>query len=583
MKTRREGALRMPTPSGHGRMRLAVVLFAGLILAQAPVVLAQAPDWLWAERAGGSDRDLGEAIAVDGSGNVLVAGRFRGTAEFGDVTLTSAGEDDVFVAKVDAQGNMIWAKRAGGSGFDRGRGIAVDAEGNALVTGWFNGTAEFGDVTLTSAGGSDIFVAKVDPQGNVVWAQRAGGSSEDILYTDRGVGIAVDGSGNALVTGDFEGTAEFGDTTLTSVGGSDVFVAKVDAQGNVVWAQRAGSSPGDDTGFAIAVDGSGNALVTGEFLDTAEFGEATLTSTGSYDAFIAKYDAQGNVVWAERAGGSGIDSGEATAVDGSGNALVAGVFRGTAEFGAATLTSAGSFDAFVAKVDAQGNVVWAERAGGSGFDESHAIAVDGAGNALVTGQFERTAEFGAATLASAGSFDAFVAKVDAGGNVAWVRRAGGSGKDFGNAIALDESGNALVTGQAGTAEFGDITLTSAGETDAFVAKLGSNSEREAASRADRRGPPFRDDGYLGDPPTPDQAAGQRLDRGELARRSDARAQASLGDCDQIELRDPVALADVDIGGALRGERIRIESPCKAIAIYSCLRTMTGRPRHLSLP
>ena len=510
MKTRRERALRLPTPSDRGRMRLAAVLFAGLILAQAPVALAQAPDWLWAERAGGSGIDFGNAIAMDESGNALVAGSFRGTAEFGDVTLTSAGRSDVFLAKYDAGGNVLWAQRAGGASGDGADAIAVDGAGNALVTGGFQGTAEFGDITLTSAGDADTFVAKYDAGGDVVWAKRAGGFAGD----DTGLAVAVDGSGNALVTGEFRVSAEFGDTTLTNAGGDDAFVAKYDAGGDVVWAKRAGgSSEGitfTDRGAGIAVDGADNVFVTGQFEGTGKFGTATLTSAGAEDVFVAKYDPQGNVVWAQRAGGSSGDGGVAIAADGSGNALVTGNFNGTADFGEATLASAGDSDVFVAKYDAGGNAVWAQRAGGSDVDVGVAITVDRSGNALVAGRLRGTAEFGDTTLTSAGSTDAFVANVDTEGNVAWAQRAGGASSDVGEAIAVDGSGNALVTGAfAGTADFGDLTLASAGgSTDAFAAKLGSNRESEAASRGDNRMPPFNDGGDVGDPPMPDRRAGE---------------------------------------------------------------------------
>jgi hypothetical protein len=125
---------------------------------------------------------------------------------------------------VDSGGNFLWAKRAGGVSSVRGQGIAVDSSGNAYVTGYFQGTAVFGATTLTSAGSNDIYMAKVDSGGNFLWAKRAGGTSYDV-----GQSIAVDSSGNAYVTGEFVGTAVFGATTLTSAGNSDVFIWKVPA------------------------------------------------------------------------------------------------------------------------------------------------------------------------------------------------------------------------------------------------------------------------------------------------------------------------------------------------------------------
>nr|MDA3864149.1 SBBP repeat-containing protein [Deltaproteobacteria bacterium] len=146
----------------------------------------------WAVKAGGIDYDWGQGIAVDSNGNIYITGRFYGTAEFGSTTLTSAGGNGVFIAKVDSSGNYLWAVKAGGSSDDRGNGIAVDSNGNSYITGYFGGTAEFGSTTLTSAGGNGVFIAKVDSSGNYLWAVKAGGSSDD-----RGNGIAVDSNGNS--------------------------------------------------------------------------------------------------------------------------------------------------------------------------------------------------------------------------------------------------------------------------------------------------------------------------------------------------------------------------------------------------
>jgi hypothetical protein len=181
-------------------------------------------NFLWAKRAGGNWNDVGHGIALDSSGNAYVTGYFEDTAVFGATTLTSAGQPDTYIAKVDSGGNFLWAKRAGGTSSDIGNGIAVDSSGNAYITGYFWATAVFGATTLTSAGQSDTYIAKVDSGGNFLWAKRAGGIS-----IDEGKSITVDSIGNAYVTGSFNGTAVFGATTLTSAGGYDVFIWKVPA------------------------------------------------------------------------------------------------------------------------------------------------------------------------------------------------------------------------------------------------------------------------------------------------------------------------------------------------------------------
>jgi hypothetical protein len=427
-------------------------------------------DDVWeARRAGGNGMDYGAGIVVDSSGNSYVTGEFEGTSAFGATTLTSAGINDIYVAKMDSGGNFLWAKRAGGTSYDRGRGIAVDSSGNTYITGYFQGTAEFGATTLTSAGSSDTYIAKVDSGGNFLWAKRAGGTSGD-----EGHGIAVDSSGNAYVTGIFTGTAVFGATTLTStsVGGGDTYIAKVDSGGNFLWAKRAGGTSGN-VGYGIAVDSSGNAYITGYFTGTAVFGATTLTSAGQQDTYIAKVDSGGNFLWAKRAGGTNYNHNFSIVADSSSNAYITGYFKGTSVFGATTLTSAGDVDVFIAKVDSGGNFLWAKRAGGTNQDSGWGIAVDSSGNAYITGYFNGTAVFGATTLTSAGgSVDIFVAKVDSGGNFLWAKRAGGISGAGGNGIAVDSSGNAYVTGQfQGTAVFGATTLTSAGGNDVFIWKV----------------------------------------------------------------------------------------------------------------
>ncbi|MBL8812685.1 MAG: hypothetical protein JNM43_21145 [Planctomycetaceae bacterium] len=184
----------------------------------------------WAKRQGGGFTDHANDITIDGSGNVFTTGYFYGTADFdpgdGTTNLTSAGEADAFVSKLDSAGNIVWAKRLGGDSDDGGNGIAVDVSGNAHISGYFRGAAGFGTTILTSAGVDDIFVCKLDGAGNVAWAKRMGGTSGDIA-----LGVTVDGSGNVYTTGYFEGTADFdpgvGVTNLTNAGTSDGFVSKL--------------------------------------------------------------------------------------------------------------------------------------------------------------------------------------------------------------------------------------------------------------------------------------------------------------------------------------------------------------------
>jgi hypothetical protein len=303
-----------------------------------------------------------------------------------------------------------------------------------------------------------------DPTPDVL-AWRAGGT-----ISDYGKSVAVDGSGNVYVTGYYAGTASFGATTLTSAGEPDVFVSKYSTGGVLQWVRQAGGT-GYDVGHSVSVDGSGNVYITGYFNNTATFGGTTLSSAGSNDVFLAKYDASGNLQWAQWGGGTSTDIGHSVAVDGSGNVYVTGLFYNTAMFGSTMLTSAGGYDVFVAKYNSGGIPQWARRVGGADNDVGYGVAVDGSGNVYVTGQIAGTVPFGGTTLTSAGYYDIFIARYDGSGNEQWAQRAGGTNFDYGYGVAADVSGNVYVTGYIqGTSSFGATTLTSAGIADIFVAR-----------------------------------------------------------------------------------------------------------------
>lgn len=374
-------------------------------------------------------------------------------------------------------GDLVWATQAGGSDHDFGNDNAVLSDGSTLVTGQFRATATFGagevnETTLVSADSLDIYVAKYNPDGTLAWAKRAGGTG-----SDEGNGIATLSDDSAIAVGRFQGTATFDGTTLTSTGSYDIFVAKYNADGTLAWAKSSGG-PNFDEAYGIATmlpDGS--AIVTGRFQDTATFDGTTLTSAGFRDIFVAKYNSDGTVAWARRAGGTGSDEGFAVgaAPDGSG-VLVTGYIEGAATFdvgdgGTIGMASAGSHDLFVAKYSSGGILAWVTGAGGTGIDEGSGVSVLAGGTALVTGCFSDTATFDGATLISAGLLDVFVAEYNSDGTLAWVAQGGGTAADGAYSVATMSDGTALVTGYfSGTATFGGTTLTSAGSLDVFVAQ-----------------------------------------------------------------------------------------------------------------
>ncbi len=441
-------------------------------------------NWQWAKRAGGITTDYGYGIAVDGNGNTYITGVFEGPADFGTTTLTNP--IDVFIAKLDTNGNWQWAKQVEGTWDDYGYDIAVDEYGNVYITGEFggygSGTADFGTTTLASQGRADIFVARLDTNGNWQWAKRAGGS-----WYDKGYGVSVDRDGNTYITGRFRYTADFGTTTLTSQGYLDVFIAKLDTNGNWQWAKQAGGT-NYDIGRDVAVDDDGNIYITGGFNGTADFGPYSLTSKeGLYeDVFIAKLDTNGNWQWAIRAGGTSGDEGCGVAVDEDGNIYITGGFQGTADFGTTTLTSQGTADVFIAKLDTNGNWQWAKRAGGITYDNGYGVSMDSDRNTYITGFFEGIANFGTITLISQGWSDVFIAKLDTNGNWQWAIRAGGGGIDCGLGISVDTNGITYITGFfPDIADFGTIPLISQGDYDVFVAKCKNQPPNKPTCSYDR--------------------------------------------------------------------------------------------------
>jgi Ca2+-binding RTX toxin-like protein len=385
--------------------------------------------FVWAKKLGGTGSDVGNGIAVDGLGNVYTTGSFFGNADFdpgaGTYNLTSTGSFDVFVSKLDSDGDFVWAKKLGGTSSDVGNGIAVDGLGNAYTTGRFLGSGDFdpgaGTSILTSAGSNDIFVSKLNSAGNFVWAKKFGGTSEDAAN-----GIAVDALGNVHTTGNFSGTADFdpnaGSFDLTSAGSKDIFVSKLDSAGNFVWAKAISGTSFEDA-RGIAVDDLGNVYTTGSFSGTVDFdpgvGSFDLTSAGSNDIFVSKLDSAGNFAWAKAMGGTSIEDGRGIAVDGLGTIYTTGYFQGTADFdpgvGSFNLTSAGSSDIFVSKLNSAGNFVWAKKLGGTSYDQGNGIALDGEGNVYTTGYFQGIADFdpgaGTINLFSTGGAGVFVSKL----------------------------------------------------------------------------------------------------------------------------------------------------------------------------
>ncbi|MCB0850942.1 MAG: SBBP repeat-containing protein, partial [Bacteroidetes bacterium] len=450
---------------------------------------ALSQNFSFAKSMGGFDTDFGKAITTDHSGNVYTTGFFQGTVDFdpdsGVFELTSAGFYDIFVSKLDATGKLVWAVRMGGKGFEQGYGIVLDDLGNVYITGDFTDTADFDPsplpVNLASAGANDIFISKLDPDGNFVWAKRIGGPGNDYASA-----IVIDHLGNIYTTGEFWQTVDFNPDggvfeITTSAGRGEAFVLKLDVTGSFVWAKSMGGD--DDTeGLAIAVDSLQNVYTTGSFEGTVDFGQFTFTCAGGTypDIFISKLNVSGEFVWAKAFGDTNDDVGKGIAVDDSGHVYVTGEFYGIIDFG--SMPGLGRLDAgisrsnFILKLDQFGGFVWANRFGTGSGD---GIALDGSHNVYTIGDFSGTADFdpgiGTFELTSQGS--TFISKLDAGGSFVWAFNYEGPGSTIGMGIAVDGSENVYTTGAfSDSIDFnpdpvGKFSLAPVGSFDIFVSKF----------------------------------------------------------------------------------------------------------------
>lgn len=429
----------------------------------APLALSE---HLFSLRAGDAVAQQGErSAAVDYAGNVVVLGSFQGTLDFGGGPLTSAGSNDVFVTKQTAAGAFFWSKRFGASGDDQGTGVAVDSLGNVLIAGFFTGSIDFGGGALTSAGGTDIFVAKFDPSGSHVWSKRFGSTG-----SDQGLALAVDPANGVTFAGSFSGSVDFGGGAIVSAGLTDIFLTRLDSGGAFVFSRRFGDATAQAPS-AVAVDPVGNVLLAGSFQGLLNLGGATLSSSGSYDAFLAKYDSVGNHIFSKRFGDTTDQRGLVLAAGPGSEIFFGGLFAGTMDLGGGAIVSAGGNDAWLAKYDSAGNHIWSRRFGDASNQRAAGVAVDPGGDAILVGSFAGSIDFGGGAMTSAGSDDIFVARL-AGfdGAWRWNRRFGSSGAEEGIAVAVGPTSDVAFAGSfTGSVDFGGGILTSAGSTDLVIA------------------------------------------------------------------------------------------------------------------
>lgn len=454
----------------------------------------RAQDFQWAKAIQGTAYESGGNVMTDAAGNVYTVGSFQGTIDMnpGAATssVTTAGGYDIFISKLDAAGNFLWGKRIGGTGYDYAFYMTIDPSGNLFLTGYYTGTVDFnpgaGSYSMTAGQAEDIFILKLNSNGDFVWARGCPGGS-----LDRGISLAFDPAGNVYTVGSFVGTVDFdpGPGVFNMVGNSyDAFLLKLDPAGNFLWAKKIGSSM-SDIFMDIAVDNAGSIYATGYVMYTVDFdpgpGVANIASNGLDDVFVLKWDTDGNYIWARRIGSTQDDQGVCISLDASGDILVAGYFSGAIDFdpglGLANANTAGLSDMFLWKLDNNGNHLWVKTIGGPGEEEPIELALDPGGELLMSGFFSETVDFnpgsGVASLTSTGLRDGFLLRTDATGDFISALHYGSYSDDRISSVFVDPSGNYYLTGDfQGTADFNPGTgikyLNAVGSRDAFIVKFG---------------------------------------------------------------------------------------------------------------
>lgn len=369
---------------------------------------------VWVRGAGGADYDIGRSVATDPSGNAYITGSFRGDSiKFGAITLTNSGSGDMFLAKYDTAGNVLWAVKGGGALYDEGMSVTTDTAGNVYVTGYFRSlTATFNGTTITNGGQNtymDGFVTKYSPSGNLVWARRFGNSTDEMPQ-----GIATDKTGNVYVTGYYESPVfKFASDSFYNYGSPDVFVLKYDPTGTPLWARRAGYN-GTEKANDVTVDNYGNPVVTG-FFQSPEiiFGTDTLKGPGT-NMFVVKYSPAGNIIWARKnTSGGGVGYGVACTFDNQ--ILVTGsYFANGIGFDFLTLQPEPGYNIFIAWLDSTGAFDFGGYAGGAGSEEPRGIAADKYGSVWIAGYFNSPSLFLGTTgsVTNSGDKDALVARYE---------------------------------------------------------------------------------------------------------------------------------------------------------------------------
>lgn len=362
---------------------------------------------IWAKQMSGNAYASGLSMTLDQSNHIYLTGQFQGLVDFdpgiGNQSIHSVDSGDVFIVKLDAQGNLIWVKTFGSTSSDCGRSITKDSSNNLYVTGNFGGSVDFNPGTginlLNSSGANDIFVSKFDQNGNFLWARNIGGSMDDL-----GLSVKTDPVQHVYIGGSFSGTVDFdpgaSNYNLTSNGGTDIFMLKLDSAGQFKKAIQTGGML-DDYLQALSIDPNGTIFSTGTFQDSVDFdsgpGQTKLNSNGLYDIFISSYDTSLKLNWAKQIGGTDYDYGWDIQTDSQGHLFITGDFSGSVDFdpgsGTNLATTTALSELYIVALDSSGNFIWEKNTQGDFNCSGLSLSANSAGDFYVTGTFRGTVDF----------------------------------------------------------------------------------------------------------------------------------------------------------------------------------------------
>ncbi len=443
----------------------------------------------WAVSFGGADRDEAKAVDIDDKGNVAVAGVFTGEVDFGTGSKLVSKDAGGFVGLLAADGGKPkWMVPLTAHLITKDPAaepqvadvtvsdVVFDGKGNVVVVGWFSNILEVGAIKVKATGADDAFVAVIDPAGKPLWAKALGGPNVDIAW-----GVDADAQGGVVVVGEKRGAADFGGGEIEPKGSADIWVVRLSNDGTHLWSKAFGDM-GEDNGRAVALDSRGDVTLAVEMDMALDFGDGKpLAHKGKGDVAVVKLSAAGNFKWARSFGNTFDDVVLGLAIDGADNIFVSGAFEDKLKVGKDKLVSGERADAYVVKMDPDGEVLWAKSFGGPWEDMAAGVAADRYGNVVVTGWFQGKVDLGAGAVeAPNGNMDGFLMKLGPDGKHLWSRRFGDKDHDRGRAVAVDPSGNIALGGiYRFSLDLGGSVLTSATKAgdkiapaDAFFARFG---------------------------------------------------------------------------------------------------------------